>query len=136
MNQLCIPEHGSGEQQGVDAVEDAAVAGEQVAGVLDAGRTLESGLGQISDLRGDVDQDGKSQPVPEVFRVREPNLIPLGGKEMRQAQQGAGGQQAACQRAERALPGLVGAERGGHLVASPGAAYVKGGRCSSPYYGE
>jgi len=41
VNHLGVPQHGRGEQQGVDAVQNAAMAGEQGAGVLDAGRALE-----------------------------------------------------------------------------------------------
>ena len=52
VNNLSVPQHRSCQQQGVDAVEDAAVAGEQVSGILDSGRALEGGLGQIAYLRG------------------------------------------------------------------------------------
>jgi hypothetical protein len=34
---LSIPEHRSGQQQGVNAVQDASVAGNEDPGVLDAG---------------------------------------------------------------------------------------------------
>ena len=37
VNNLSVPQDGSGEEEGVDAVEDAAVTGEQGSGVLDAG---------------------------------------------------------------------------------------------------
>ena len=37
VNNLSVPQHRSGEQQRVDAVQDAAVAGDQGPGVLNAG---------------------------------------------------------------------------------------------------
>ena len=58
------PEDGSGEEQGVDAVEDAAVAGEHGAGVFDAGAALEGGLEEVAELGGDVEDDGEEQGLP------------------------------------------------------------------------
>ncbi len=45
-NHLSVPQHRSGQQQGIDAVEHAAVARQQASGILDAGRALERRLGQ------------------------------------------------------------------------------------------
>jgi len=42
------PEDGGGEEEGVDAVEDSAVAGEHGSGVLDAGSALDGGLEEIA----------------------------------------------------------------------------------------
>ena len=42
------PQDGCGEQQRVDAVEDAAVAGQHGAGVLDAGAALDRRLQQVA----------------------------------------------------------------------------------------
>ena len=42
-----------GEEERVDAVEDAAVARDQRAGVLGPGRPLEHGFGEVAGLRGE-----------------------------------------------------------------------------------
>ncbi len=48
------PEDGGGQEEGVDAVEDAAVAGEEGAGVFDACAALERGFEEVSELGGGV----------------------------------------------------------------------------------
>ena len=43
------------------------MAGQQGAGILDAGGTLERRFGQVAHLGGDVDDDREDQPVPPDF---------------------------------------------------------------------
>ena len=43
-----VPEDGCGEEEGVDAVEDSAVAGEHGAGVFDACSALDGGLEEVA----------------------------------------------------------------------------------------
>src|ERR1035441_4018356 len=62
VNNLSVPQRWSGQQQGVDAVQDAAMAGQQGTGVFDAYGTLERGLGQIAHLRSHIDDRGQHQP--------------------------------------------------------------------------
>ena len=52
MQFLQAPEDGRGQQQGVDTVEDAAVAGQQRAGILDPDRAFEAAFSQVAYLRG------------------------------------------------------------------------------------
>src|SRR6266851_9572462 len=59
------PEDGGGEKQGVDAVEDAAVAGEHGAGVFDACAALDGGFEEVAQLGGDVEDGGEEERLPE-----------------------------------------------------------------------
>ena len=58
------PEDGRGDEEGVDAVEDAAVAGEDGAGVFDSGTALKGGLEEIAELSGGVEHDGEDEEDP------------------------------------------------------------------------
>src|ERR1700761_2455276 len=58
------PEDGRGQEEGVDAVEDAAVAGEEGAGVLHLCATFQCGLEEVAELGGTVEQDGEESPLP------------------------------------------------------------------------
>ncbi len=59
------PEDGGGEEEGVDAVEDAAVAGEHGAGVFDACAALDGGFEEVAELGGDVEDGGEEEGLPE-----------------------------------------------------------------------
>ena len=76
VNNLRVPEHRGGEEQRVNAVQHAAMAGKQGAGVLDAGRALECGLSQIARLCCHVDHYGQRQPILDAFWIREAGRIP------------------------------------------------------------
>src|SRR5258708_2711102 len=52
-----VPQHGSGEEQGVDAVEHASVAGEKRSGIFDSSTALDERFDQIAELRGDIQRD-------------------------------------------------------------------------------
>ena len=65
MNDLGVPQHRSGQQQGVNAIENAAVTGQQVAGVFDASRALERGLGQVAHLGSRVHHHGYYAPMED-----------------------------------------------------------------------
>ena len=54
-----VPEDGGGKEEGVDAVEDAAVAGEEGSGVFDVGAALDGGFEEVAELGGDVEDDGE-----------------------------------------------------------------------------
>ena len=54
MDELSVPQGGCGEEQGVNAVQDAAVAGKQGAGVFDAGGAFEGGFGEVAHLGGEI----------------------------------------------------------------------------------
>ncbi len=58
-------EEGAGQDQAVDAVEEAAVAGQSVGGILDPDGPLEQGLQRIADLGGGVDDDGGQEGCRE-----------------------------------------------------------------------
>src|SRR6202522_175871 len=128
---LGVPEDWGGQQQGVNAVENATMTGKEGAGIFDANRALEGGLGKIADLGGDVDGDGQHQPVPELLRKRE-----LGGVELGQVsgepEEAAGDEQAAQRRCDCAFPGFVGTEARGELMAAQGAAYEQSSNVSGP----
>jgi hypothetical protein len=55
------PEDRGSDEEGVDAVEDSSVAGEDVAGVFDAGSALDGGLEEVAELGGDVDDCSEDQ---------------------------------------------------------------------------
>ena len=62
------PEDGGGEEEGVDAVEDAAVAGEHGAGVFDACAAFDGGFEEVAELGGDVEDRGEEEGLPERLR--------------------------------------------------------------------
>src|SRR5579875_766030 len=59
-----VPEDGGGEQKGIDAVEEAAVTGQEGAGVFDADAAREGGLGEGAELGGDVEENGQEKELP------------------------------------------------------------------------
>ena len=60
-----VPEDWCCEKEGVDAVEDSTVSGEHGAGVFDSCSALDGGLEEITNLGGDVEDDGKDEGLPE-----------------------------------------------------------------------
>ena len=63
-----VPENRRSEEKGVDAVEDATVAGQHGSGVLDACATLDGGLKEVAELGGYVKDCGEEERLPERFR--------------------------------------------------------------------
>src|ERR1700677_4303531 len=59
------PEDGSGQEQGIDAVEDAAVAWKDGAGVFDACAAFDGGFEEVSKLGGDVEDCGQEEGLPD-----------------------------------------------------------------------
>src|SRR6185369_6998732 len=98
---------GRGAQQGVEAVHDPAVAGQQVAHVLDADVPLEQGLAEVTDGRGADDREPEENALPDVSVQREPY-------------DDAGHRAAGDRRAGEALPGLARRDRRRELVPPAG----------------
>src|ERR1700722_4251877 len=69
------PEHWSGEEQGIDSVKHASVAGENCAGILDAGAALDQRLHQIAKLRGDIQGDGEQKDWPHFGLLQSEETI-------------------------------------------------------------
>ena len=63
-----VPEDRSGKEEGVDAVEYAAVSGEHSAGVFDACSALDGGLEEVAELSGDIEDCGQQERLPEWAR--------------------------------------------------------------------
>src|SRR5581483_4035321 len=64
-----VPHHRRGEEQRVDAVEDAAVTREERAGILYARAALDHGFDEVADLGDRVEHGGKHDSVPEHRRA-------------------------------------------------------------------
>ena len=64
VDNLSVPQRRSGQQQRVDAVQHAAMTGQQRSGILDANRPFQRGFSQVAQLRGHVYHCGQQQPVP------------------------------------------------------------------------
>ena len=124
VNNLSVPQHRSGQQQGVDAVQDAAVAGQQNAGSLTPTERLSADSARSPTCAATLTSTASTSQYQRSSGIGEPGRVPL-RQQCGQTQQAAGGQQTARHRTQRALPGLVGAERGRQLVPSPGAANIK-----------
>ena len=60
-----VPDHGDAQDEGVDAVEDAAVAGEEAAGIFDAGGALTGGFEEVAHLSCDVAENGHDEEMRE-----------------------------------------------------------------------
>jgi len=66
------------------------VAGQQGSGVLDAGGAFQSRFGEISNLRGNVDDDGQNKPIPGLFWIRKLGGVEAHGEQVFNRQQDAG----------------------------------------------
>src|SRR6185437_16417099 len=95
-------DRGAGEQR-VDAVEDAAVAREQGAHVLDGQVALDHGFGQVAENGGGERRDARDDALPPVTveQCREQYRARHNAKESR---------------AREAFPGFLRGDDGGHLV--------------------
>ena len=124
---------GAASEESVDAVEDAAVAGEDGAGVFDAGAALEGGLEEVAELGGGVEDDGEDEEDPPGLGGVEPGEAgvllgePVAEQDEAHAED-AGGDD----RGDGAFPGLVGRETRGELVAAEALADVEGGDVAGP----
>ena len=56
-----VPNDGDAEDEGVDAVEYAAMAGEEAAGIFDAGGTFAGRFEEVTHLSGDVAENGHGE---------------------------------------------------------------------------
>src|SRR5208283_6047650 len=65
-----VPQQGSGEEQGVDTIEHAAVAGKQGAGIFYAGSALDQRFDEIAELRGNIQDDGEQDDGPQFWFFR------------------------------------------------------------------
>jgi hypothetical protein len=125
------PENRGCEEQGVDAVEDAAVAGEHVSGVFDAGSAFDCGFEEIAELSGNVEYCGEDEGLPDgLGDVKDE--VSAGGEEITDPDDEGCGQDTADDGGDGAFPGFAGAEAGSELVFAEGSAYVEGGGVSGP----
>ncbi len=99
LNPLSVPQGGRGQQQGIDAVEDAAVAGKHGARILHPGAALDRGLNQIAHLGEDIQHHRQPQPASQRTGIVED----AAGQNRGQVDQ-RGGDEQACRRAKRRFP--------------------------------
>src|SRR5579871_730711 len=125
------PKDGGGKQKSIDAVENASVAGEHGAGVLDACSTLDGGFQEVAELGGDVQDAGENEGLPERLGDVE-EKVAAGREEVAEPDDECGGQDAADDGGDGAFPGFARAEARGQLVLAEGAADVEGGNVSGP----
>ncbi len=127
------PEDGGGDEEGVDAVEDAAMAGEEGAGVLDAGTALEGGLEEVAELGGGVEGDGEEEEDPPGLggvEAGEAGVLlgePVAEQDEAHAED-AGGDDGG----DGSFPGFVGREARGELVTAETLADVEGCDVAGP----
>ena len=108
-------EEGGGEEEGVDAVEEAAVAWDGGAHVFDADVAFDEGDGEVAELCADADDQAGYQLVREGEGWRE-------GKGEEEGEGEADGECAQC-----AFPGFVGADVAAQGVAAGAAEEVSSG---------
>lgn len=115
------------EQNGIDPVEDAAVAGDDLPAVLHTSLALEEGFNEVAHQTEDLDQKGHHNPLPnrefhgtEVRNVGKPD--------------GERGRQHAAD--EKALPGLAGGDARGQLMLAEQRSTEIGERVGGPYQDE
>src|SRR5438128_356045 len=93
-----IVEYRCREDQAVHAVQHAAVAGDEPAGILDAGAALQGGFAEIAERRGDADYEAQPGGLTQAQRVQEPGVA------------GERGRDRSEQPADGSLPGLLWAD--------------------------
>src|SRR5690606_596060 len=103
------------QEQPVDPVEHPAVTRKHRAHVLDADRTLHHRLSEIADRGDQANDEGEDQPVDQA------DGIPRRERHHDRGHHGSGHQTTG-----EALPGLVGRELRGHLVATESASHEVG----------
>ena len=77
-----VPDDGDAEDEGVDAVEDAAMAGEEATGILHASGAFAGGFEEVAHLSGDVAEHGHYEQPPRE-RVDKPRGSARPDKEAR-----------------------------------------------------
>ena len=117
-----VPDDGDAEDEGVDAVEDAAVAGEEAAGIFYASGTLAGGFEEVAHLTGDVAENGHEEEMRK--RNGEPEMETVGDGE------------GTDHRGDGAFPGFLGRNLGGERMFANGAADEVGDGVGGPDDGE
>jgi len=117
-----VPDYGDAEDEGVDAVEDAAVTGEQAAGIFDACGAFAGGLEEVAHLSGDVAEDGHGEEVGDWDRKPE--------------MEGVGNEEGAEHAGEGAFPSFFGGDVRGEGMLAEGAAGEVGDGIGGPGDGE
>ncbi len=131
LEQEDVPEDGCCEEQGVNAVEDAAVAGEHGAGIFDARAAFDGGFEKVAGLGGYVEDDGEQQRLPEGLRDVEEEVV-AGGEGVADKNDGQGGENTAEDGGDGPFRGLAGAKARGQLPFAEGAADVERGDIARP----
>ena len=109
------------------------MAGEQGAGVLDAGAALEGGLQQVAELGGAVEQDGEEDPLPpgsvgvQAGEAGAVDAEPVAVEDQADAEYHGGDDGG-----DGSFPGLVGRELRGELAAAEALADVERGDVAGP----
>ena len=125
------PEDWSGKEQSVDAVEDAAVARKEGAGVFDACATLDSGFQKITELGSNVEDCGEDESLPEGFGDVEDGVA-ASGEGVSNENDDVGSEDTACDGGNGANPGFAGAKARGELTFAKGTTEVESGDIASP----
>src|SRR5271170_820967 len=125
------PKDWSGEEKGVDAVEDAAVTGKHGAGVLDACAALDGGFEEVAQLGGDVENRGEDEGLPERLGDVE-ECVAAGDEDVGDVDDQSRREHTAKDGGDGAYPGFAGAKAGGELAFAEGAAEVERGDIAGP----
>ena len=120
-------EHRHGQQQRVDAVEDAAVARQDVARVLHAQRALDLRLHKVAPGAGDAHHGTHTQ------QRREGHAVELRGEAVEEYRRGY---KAENEAAEKALPRFLGRDALEELVAPDQRPHAEGAGIAQPYEDE
>src|SRR5215469_10236413 len=118
--QPIIPDNREGEDESVDTIKNTAVAGEERAGVLNAGAALVGRFEQIAHLAGDVAGCGHSEHVNRGDVYASPVF------------HGERDQEGAEEAGDRAFPGLLRAEMRDERMAANGPADEISGSVAHP----
>jgi len=113
-----VPDHRNAEDEGVDAVENATVAGEEAAGIFYAGGTFAGGFEKVAHLTGDIAEGGHDKEMRE--RDGEPEVEAVGDGE--RAEHGGDG----------AFPGFLGRDFRRERMFADGAADEVGDGVGGP----
>src|SRR6059036_707986 len=119
-----IVEYRCREDQAVHAIQHAAVAGDEPAGILDAGAALQGGFAEIAERRGDADYEAQPGGLTQAQGVQEPGVA------------GERGHDRSEQPADGSLPGLLWADGWRQGVSPQQGAHVIGGRIVGPRHQE
>ena len=109
-----------GEEGAVDAVEEAAVAGEEAAAVFDVRAALHSGFGEVAELAGDIGGGGERDGLPPGDTGEK--SVEVEATEQSGSDDGGDG----------TFPGFVRADLGGEFVFTETAADVVGADIAHP----